>query len=289
MKRKLLIIIMAFILIAGCSKWKPFGDNYKFNYISKDEAVEIPIYIYAEYTNGDLVSEDIFDFVPSNQNVKIEDINEYKYDENNKIISFKINNSSMIECYHNERITEVIQYNFQYIQPTMFDYNTGDVYRINKENIASIDAFKDAIDLSSDDFKYTDITWKKNNYKIGIYEQNLVQTKESENEVDVVDGKDHFKNPVYSYIKVFVLVPNDYDGVSIALDKNGSTKEKVLKQREYEIKYFTLKEEAKNGTKSSELEEMEKEENQVYKLIDKKNNKRKEYSEDSFYVMRLSK
>ena len=89
-------------------KEKSYGDNYKFNYISKNEFVEIPIYLYAEYTNGNIVEEDVLNFIPSNQKIKIEELEEKKYDKNNKIIAFKICNNSMIECYHNTRIKEVL-------------------------------------------------------------------------------------------------------------------------------------------------------------------------------------
>jgi DNA-directed RNA polymerase specialized sigma54-like protein len=75
----------------------------------------------------------------------------------------------------------------------------------------------------------------------------------------------------------------------VALNKNGTSKDIVLKQIEFNNRYNELiKEEQNNKEKSTELTEMENKLNKLYKLLDNRYMDIKERTADDFYVIRLN-
>jgi hypothetical protein len=87
---------------------------------------------------------------------------------------------------------------------------------------------------------------------------------------------------------IYVYAPKGYDGIMLAINKNGSSKESVISEIEFKQKYEELiKEAEKTGKKSDELIELEKKINSN-KLLDTTYLNKKNEKED-FYVFRADK
>lgn len=282
-----LVTIIILITVTRCSKKSmeddlpkliPFSEQYQFDYFSNTDEIAVPIYYYAEDQNKEIIKEDVIEFVDSKQKLTFSDFKKTKLEgSNNVIISYKIDMSSEIECFFNSNPPSSINFVFNYITPTIFDYYTGAIYHKNSKEISDSTKFKDVKDLKEDDFKFITTNWNDREYKIGVFEQSISNTEDSEEGIDIVDGRKHYKSPISSTIRINIMIPEDYDGIMLAIDKKGSYKEAVLKSRENK----------KNQTSNND--EQAEDEKDVKKLIDSEDESRKEYTQDRFYIMNISK
>ena len=89
---------------------------------------------------------------------------------------------------------------------------------------------------------------------------------------------------------VYIYAPKDYDGLMIALNKKGTSKQSILEQMELNNKYEELSKEAlDNGEKSEELIKLESKLSGSTKILDTNY----EYinsinTKDELYAMRVN-
>ena len=173
------------------------------------------------------------------------------------------------------------------VYANLFDYYTGEVYRVKNESTNGNIIFRDT-KVVEEDMGYTDITWDGKTYKIGV----RTETSAKWDGVKLVDSKDKidtYTDTNRATIVSYIYAPKDYDGLMIALNKNDSTKQLVLDQIEFNNHYSELLNEAeKNGEKSKELIEIEESLNNTSKLLDTKFGKEKTNTKDDFYVIRVN-
>lgn len=263
---RLLFFLSLLLILTGCSKDNPFVSKYNFDYFTPEEELELPMYFYATDNNGNIISEDILKYKEVTQKVIVTDLEltDVK-DSDEVIISFRVNVTSLLEnsisADYKGRINNVFHYAF----PKLFDYYTGELYKNIEDKVQSDSEFLDPSNVADDKFKNNVIHYDDKDFNVGVYVQTITKT-DKDYKAEKKDGINYYSSPVYGSVKVFIKVPKDYDGVMLAIEKDGSSKKVV-----YE--YI-------NNTKNYDKDKL-------YKLIDKDDELRKEYTEDSFYVMNL--
>ncbi len=177
---------------------------------------------------------------------------------------------------------------YAFLQANVFDYYTGELYREkNVVNNGKV-SYYNPNGNNDEDMQYTDVAWNGKTYRIGL-------RMESSSKWDGIikgksaDGKDRYNDTNRVTVNAYIYAPKDYDGLMVALNKNGTSKDDVLKQIKYNNKYSELlEEEKKSGTKSNELIEIEKELSKVYKLLDTQYKDIAERNKEDFYIIRVN-
>ena len=278
----IIVILVGLVLYRIGNRAIPFAEQYKFEYVNENDEIELPLFLYAEDENRELINEDALEFVQKDQKLKYGDFKITPIDgSDNIIVSFRLDIKAELECYFNDNAPKSINYQFRYLIPSMFDYYTGSIYKNKSKEIESVEQIKDVSELTEEDFKFITINWNDKEYKIGVNEQITAGVEKDPGTADKVDGKDHFVSPLAEYAQIAIMIPKDYDGIMIAIDKEGCSKETVLKAREDAIK---KKEETETeGEEAKETEEI------VHKLIDIEDESRNGYTAERFYILNVSR
>ena len=144
------------------------------------------------------------------------------------------------------------------------------------------------IDDVIDDIAYTNITWNDKEYKIGVRMESSSKW-DGVAKVNSSQGIDTYNDTHRLTMIAYIYAPKDYDGVMVSLNKNGTSKDIVLKQIEFNNRYNELiKEEENKKDKSTELNEMKNKLNKLFKLLDGQYMDIKERTADDFYVIRVN-
>ena len=89
-------------------------------------------------------------------------------------------------------------------------------------------------------------------------------------------------------VNSYVYAPKDYDGLMVFFMKSGTSKNDYLNGLDYNKEYKELlKQYNETGEKSEKLEEIEKNNKRVYKLLEARYGANEDYKNDYFYVIRL--
>ncbi len=231
-----------------------------------------PIYCYTTDTNNNLIDVGSR-FENSNATHKFYDYSVSEPDENGSVIvTFKYDFVAPIKYTRTDySYKDKYYYNLYHSDAILFDYYTGEVYKRNE--------YKES-DTDKKEFKYTDINWSGKTTKVGVY--SVINSK--------WDGKQTVSENVYSdtfrkTTTFYISVPKDYDGLMLAIQKNGVGKD----QFDNYMKYQTLKKEAeKTGEKSEELIKIQERMDSVRDLRNYSNYDDIEYPVDIFYVFKVS-
>jgi hypothetical protein len=156
--------------------------------------------------------------------------------------------TSDLEYY--STVTTRWYYTYKHTEPFLFDYYTGDIYK----------AAKNSEEDKEEDYKYTDIKLGKKEIKVGVISNSGFPGWSKKQDLGKVDGKFHILVPIKNTIDFKVKVPENYDGVVIALSKEGSN------ENNYDLE--------------------EKEEDTVRKLISRDENNN--VKADDYYYLRVS-
>lgn len=292
-KRNIIILIIIVILaIIGFFLFKnrrvPYVEEKKIEVSSAKKKYTSSVYPYAVDKEREYLETDAITFDSSKATYEFFDYSASKPDKEGNItykfkysidvpISFTIDNNKKIPNYN---------YTYMFGEIKLFDYYTGKILKSKKTsqdesvNISSIEK------AEQKDMKYTKITWGKNTYKIG----SKTESKSTWGTVEKNAGENNTTNYKKSnkiISEITIYAPEDYDGIMIALNKKGVDKDSFLKTIEETKKYEELKAKSEEtGEKSKELIEYEKENKKTYKLLERRD--KKEYANDTFYVVKLS-
>lgn len=287
MKKKIILILfISLIFLCGWKEDKPFMKQVEFELSKETDTFESPAFFYTTNENSEHTYLEDVEFVPNKLSYSFKDFNLSEKDENgNMILSFKCEVNGAIEYYAPVSIGKIWS-SLTYDTPLLFDYYTGDIY---KQNVVSLDnsvvLFEYDNEIDSNSYSYTDIEWDDITKKIGVRVDNKFSVTGQE-KLGTENGKRHVKNNIYLELLYYVEIPENYDGVMLALGKDGITEEKGKKMYDNSLKLKSLKDEAeKTGEKSEELILLEKEQKSIKKIIDLEANSNKM---DNYYVIDLA-
>lgn len=304
MKKKIIIIsLIALLLVIGLiiliicikkdkeSTIKPYVEENNIKVVSSKDEFKIPFEPYArDKTDKSPIDVDGVNFEDTIGIYKFYGYSESDVDENNYVtysfkydvvvpISYTIDTSKLNNTNWSR--------SYAFLQANVFDYYTGELYREKNISVTGNMNFHN-IDDVTDDMAYTNITWNDKEYKIGVRMESSSKW-DGVNKVNSSQGIDTYKDINRITMTAYVYAPKDFDGLMVALNKNGTSKDIVLKQIEFNNRYNELiKEEQNNKEKSTELTEMENKLNKLYKLLDNQYMDIKERTADDFYVIRLN-
>ena len=281
----LILFVCILLLCTGCSK-KPYGDNYTIEYSKESDIFEIPTYVLAKDKAGNELKE--IQVIPHNMKYQYSNWKMSDPDENGNVtVSYRVDMKIDRE-YKLKKAPSNWALNINYInQRTYFDYYTGQILKENyvpNNNNTTVTA--NGIEKPKEEMKYNIINIDGKEYKIGIMTKMLLF--EAQDTVDL--GKDgeyyHYSSPMDIAIETYIEMPANYDGLRIALNKNGTTKETYKKQMDDYNKLVSLQEdEQKTGKKSQELIDLENANNAVHKIVDSEDETRKDYNFDDYYII----
>ena len=293
----ILIVLIVFLLLKGNNKpkkvkeIKPYIEEKSIKIESAKDEISIQYSPYARDKNKTPIDADGVVFEKTKGTYKFYDYKVGEEDENGYVTySYKydlvVPITYTIDTSKNS-LNNGWSRSYAFLGANVFDYYTGELYREKNESITGNITYRDLINPTDEDMQYTDITWNKKTYKIGV--RNEISSKwDGNHQVSSNNGIDTYSDTNRVSVITYIYAPKDYDGLVISLSKKGTSKDMVLKQIEENNKYNNLlKEYETTGEKSKELEEYEKNLNRVYKLLDSRyfDSKR---TKDDFYVIRVN-
>ena len=304
MKKKIIIIsLISILLVIGliililCIKKnmentiKPYVEENNIKVVSSKDEFKIPFKPYARNKEDKLpIDIDGVNFEDTIGTYKFYDYNVSDVDENNYVtysfkydvvvpISYTIDTSKLNNTNWSR--------SYAFLQANVFDYYTGELYREKNISVTGNLNYHN-IDDVIDDMAYTNITWNDKEYKIGVRMESSSKW-DGVTKVNSSQGIDTYNDTHRLTMIAYIYAPKDYDGVMVSLNKNGTSKDIVLKQIEFNNRYNELiKEEENKKDKSTELNEMKNKLNKLYKLLDGQYMDIKERTADDFYVIRVN-
>lgn len=289
---KIIFIIIGVVLLLAalaCLIWfitrpVPFVVRENIEILDAEGKYSNPVYLYAATSTGEHINEGI-NFKDSKAEYKFYDLKK-ETDGENDIYTFKQDITISFEytsTYKGGRWT----YSFSQVDPMLFDYYTGEVY---KKGMTVTDNSLTGIGIGSSeaDMGMTTIKWNNNEYKIGVLEE--YSSKWDGNKKLSGDGDNTVYGDTSRSTALFtVKVPKDYDGVMVAILKSGSNEKSYGKYKERYDKYQELLRDYENtGIKSEELIKFEEDQFKVRTILESINDKDLKYTRDDYIVFRMS-
>lgn len=304
MKKKIIIIsLIALLLVIGLiiliicikkdkkSTIKPYVEENNIKVVSSKDEFKIPFEPYArDKTDKSPIDIDGVNFEDTIGIYKFYGYNESDVDENNYVtysfkydvvvpISYTIDTSKLNNTNWSR--------SYAFLQANVFDYYTGELYREKNISVTGNLNFHNINDVT-DDMAYTNITWNDKEYKIGVRMESSSKW-DGVTKVNSTGSIDTYNDTNRLTVIGYIYAPKDYDGVMVSLNKNGTSKDIVLKQIEFNNRYNELiKEEENKKEKSNELTQMENKLNKMYKLLDTQYMDKNKRKNKDFYVIRVN-
>ena len=262
-----------------------------------------PIYSFAVDKKEKPVEVENLTFLDKKITYNFTDIKREILDDGDVLITIPCEMEAELEYVVGDDIDTNWIYTYSFAPVFAFDYYSGDIYHektISDSSLVVLDSSdkkeekKDkkkskTKEKEEDQMVYTEQEHDDKKITIGIlnnstkstWGNNLYQGNDDDGKHFIVDNK--------STTIIYIKAPKTYDGLALAINKNGATYDTWKKEYDYYEKIISLQEEEKEtGEKNSELEKLEKEKENIHKLIDKNDELRKEYTKDDFYVIRIS-
>lgn len=304
MKKKIIIIsLIALLLVIGLiiliicikkdkkSTIKPYVEENNIKVVSSKDEFKIPFEPYArDKTDKSPIEIDGVNFEETIGIYKFYGYSESDVDENNYVtysfkydvvvpISYTIDTSKLNNTNWSR--------SYAFLQANVFDYYTGELYREKNISVTGNLNFHN-IDDVKDNMAYTNITWNDKEYKIGVRMESSSKW-DGVTKVNSTGSIDTYNDTNRLTVIGYIYAPKDYDGVMVSLNKNGTSKDIVLKQIEFNNRYNELiKEEENKKEKSNELTQMENKLNKMYKLLDTQYMDTNKRNNNDFYVIRVN-
>ena len=286
----LILIVLLFVFLhKKDNKLKPYVIEKNIEIVSAKEEFKIPFKPYAKDTNKLPVDIAGVKFEDAIGTYNFYDYSVNEVDNNYAIYSFKYDLVLPIK-YTVDTTKEIPKFSRSYalLNANVFDYYTGELYAEKNVSVKGNVNYND-IKTIEEEFAFTNITWDGKTYKIGVRNEassSWAGIKKVEEKDGIITYTDTNKVTMTTYI----YAPKDYDGLMVSLNKNGTSKDMVLKQIEFNNKYNKLLSDSQEtGKKSDELLEIENKINKLYKLLDKREDVFTIInSKDDFYVMRVN-
>lgn len=304
MKKKIIIIsLIALLLVIGLiiliicikkdkkSTIKPYVEENNIKVVSSKDEFKIPFEPYArDKTDKSPIDIDGVNFEDTIGIYKFYGYSESDVDENNYVtysfkydvvvpISYTIDTSKLNNTNWSR--------SYAFLLANVFDYYTGELYREKNISVTGNLNFHNINDVT-DDMAYTNITWNDKEYKIGVRMESSSKW-DGVTKVNSTGSIETYNDTNRLTVIGYIYAPKDYDGVMVSLNKNGTSKDIVLKQIEFNNRYNELiKEEENKKEKSNELTQMENKLNKMYKLLDTKYMDTNKRNNNDFYVIRVN-
>lgn len=271
---------------------KPYIEENNIEIVSSTDEFKIPVKPYARNKENKMPTEvDGVVFEDTIGTYKFYDYSVSDVDKNNYVIySFKYD--VVVPISYTVNTSKLTNTNwsrsYAFLQANVFDYYTGELYNEKNISVTGNINYHNVNNENEEDMAYTNITWNGKEYKIGVRMESSSKW-DGITKVSSSEGIDTYNDTNRITVVVYIYAPKDYDGLMVALNKNGTSKDIVLKQIEFNNKYNELlKDEPNNGEKSEELVEIEKKLNKIYKLLDEQYKDIKERNKNDFYVIRVN-
>ena len=258
---------------------------------------EAPIYSFAIDKKDKPIEVEGLEFLDTDITYKFYDIKRDVLEDDNVLITIPCEMETELEYVIEDDVENNWIYTYSYSPVIAFDYYSGDIYKektISDSKLVLLDQGNNTKDKKNkdknkkeDQMVYTEQVYNDEKITVGVL-NNSVKSNWGSNiyQGNKSDGK-HFKVNNTSTMIIYIKAPKNYDGLALAINKNGATKETWEREYADYIKLADLQEEAKKtGEKSQELEELENP--SIHKLLDEDDELRKEYDKDDFYVIRLA-
>ncbi len=291
-KKLFLLVIICLFTLTGCFKKDiPYMEKFdNVKYSKSNSILESGVYFYSVDENNVETKFDDIRFVDNKMKYEYSNFKVSKPDKNGNVkLSFDCKLSTDVEFYTSHK--GKWYYSYSYTSPGVFDYYTGEIYRSNQTNVgAANNLMKNGIETEGKDKpKYTKIVFNKKETKIGVLEKfNMGEWQDAE-KLGVENGEAHYKVPSECIVTTEITMPENYDGVVIMLNKEGTTEESYNKSKEDYNKLVELQQKAKEeGKKSKELIELEKKNDIVHKIVDPEDEERKDKKIEDYYYIRVS-
>ena len=284
----LFICIILFLLLSN-KGLKPYVIEKGIKVLSATDEYRISVEPYFKDQNANVID---IEGITCNQSEGIYKFYDYSVsepdDENFVTHTFTVETITPIEYIEDvNREYPYHKYTFLYVQPSLFDYYTGTVFKEKHVSKNKTVNYHDIIP-TEDEMAFTEVTWKDKTYKVGVRVESSMKW-DGINKKDNGNGTRTVTDKATTKISFSVYAPKEYDGLMTFFNKKGTTKKDFLKQLEYSNKYNKLVKEAnENGEKSAELIEMEENNSKLFRLLDPRTKDESEYKNDTFYVMRVS-
>ena len=288
---------MFLLVLSGCEKKKNEDEKSKsyvelneINVTSAQNIFKVSFKPYARDKEKNPINVEGVTFNTAVGTYRFYDLNESLVDENGYITySYKYDavvpikyNVSKSDKGHNKEWAR----SYAFLQANVFDYYTGELYK--EKNVASSNVHYNDLDKKENlDIAYTNITWEDKIYTIGV--RNEVSSKwEGIKKVESHEYTNTYTDTNRVTVTTYVYAPKDFDGLMISLNKNGTTKELVINQKNENNRINELMKANENKTeKDEEYIKMEEELNHLYKLLDKQYYYLTEPKKEDYYVFRL--
>ena len=298
------IVLLVLLIIINKESYNKNTSFITKNYIKLSSPwtkFKAPIYSFAVDKKNNPVEVKNLVFVDKNITYTFHDTKREVLDDGDVLITIPCDMEVELEYVIGDDIDTNWIYTYSYMPVFAFDYYSGDIYReknisdsklilIDSENDKKVDKKnKNKKSKPEDVMIFTDQIYNDKKISIGVL-SNSTKSEWGNNiyQGNKDDGK-HFKVSNKSTTIIYIKSPKNYDGIALAINKNGASYDTWKKEYDYYEKTLSLQEKEKEtGEKNSELLEIEKEKENIHKLLDKKDYLRKNYTNDDFYVIRVT-
>ena len=298
-----LLLVLLIYLNKNCySRNVSFVSQNNITMSSINDKFTAPVYSFSVDDKDKPVEIENLEFVDEDMKYNFGEVKREVLEDGNVIFTIPCEMEVEIEYIKKDDIDDDWVFTFSYAPVFGFDYYTGNIYHektISDKKLIIMDSSKDKkTDKKSsnkkeininDEMVYTELDVHDKKVNIGVL-NNVIENNWSS---VIYDGKSedgwHYRVTNNSKVNIYIKVPKDYDGMMLAINKKGSNYESWKSDYENYTKLISLQEdEKKNGKKSDELKRIEKENEVIHKLIDKSDEKRKDYTKDDYYVIRIA-
>ena len=233
----------------------------KITISSVNSKFKAPVYFYTLDKKNKQIEVEGLEFVNNEIKYSFNDYKKEDLDDDNILITIPCDMELEVEYDETDDVDAEWHYDYDFLPFYAFDYYTGDVYLENIINDSKY-TFKTKLEkkdkkkkTSLDEMKDTEITSENKKISVGI----LKNIEKKDLGVAVYQGRSNesknYKGTSEARVVMYIKAPKDYDGLMLAINKKGMSKE---------------------------LFEKEDKEVEAHKLISKDDNK------DDFYVISVS-
>lgn len=307
MKKKVLIfsIIGALVVagvVLGIIFWPkggkqvnedPFFPKYNFTLSNLTDEFKIPVYSHAVNSEGKEVEPQGLKFIQKDGTYKFRDIQVSEPDENGNVKVTITYDQSVEVDFISSNTDKDWYYTYSCISFALFDYYTGEIYRIKSVNDGdnTTNILNEGIYTSAEGAEpaYTDINFNGKTTRVGILRRFMQGVWQDVKLIEETPEGNHYLAVQDSTIAIDVTIPKDYDGLMLFINKEGNDQKDAREEFEKYEKLVALQKDAQEkGVKSQELIDIENEKNQIHKIIDSNDEKRKDRKPEDYYVIKVS-
>ena len=291
-KIKYLIIALLLLITTGCVFNTPFYKKYKIEYANPNETFHTPAGFFAVDEDGNIVDLEGVTFTQNKTNIKFSNFKKSEPDKDGYVIISYDTEMSVDIDFKATKQEERWYYSCSFNSPMLYDAYTGTILNqnmVSDGNENGLSFQNGELVENKKEFKDNVIKYGGKEYHIGIYYISYGRSYDGGKDLGTEDGATHIKDKATEKTTRFIKVPKDYDGLTLVVNKKGSSVEYAKETAADAKKYRELlKKYEETGKKSKELEEIEKNSGKYHKLVDPSDEVRKEFTAEDYYHINVS-